>query len=64
LRCSAPGRGQLIQAIDATPDRAQLKEQVDELDLLEPDLTAYDTLRFGGPVSRETHITAVRERLS
>jgi hypothetical protein len=57
-------KGELIQSIDATSDPAQLKELVDELDLLEPDFTAYDRLRFSGPVSRDTHITAVRERLS
>ncbi|SDT10434.1 hypothetical protein SAMN05216371_1297 [Streptomyces sp. TLI_053] len=33
---------------------------VDELDALEPEFTAYDRLRFGGPVSRDTCIDAVR----
>ena len=35
---------------------------VDELDRLEPPFTAYDRLRFGGPVSRDTCINAVRAR--
>lgn len=33
---------------------------VNELDALEPPFTAYDRLRFGGPVSRDTCIDAVR----
>jgi hypothetical protein len=56
-------KGELIAAIDATTDPVELKPLVDELDELEPEFTAYDRLRFGGPVSRDTHITAVRERL-
>ena len=35
---------------------------VDELDQLEPPFAAYDRLRFGGPISRDTCINAVRER--
>jgi hypothetical protein len=35
---------------------------VDELDDLEPPFTAYDRLRFGGPISRDTCIDAVRAR--
>lgn len=35
---------------------------VDELDVLEPDFTAYDRLRFGGPTSRDTCIDAMRAR--
>ena len=35
---------------------------VDELDALEPPFAAYDRRRFGGPVSRDRLITAVRER--
>jgi len=57
-------KDQLIKAIDATTDPAELKPLVDELDLLEPDFTAYDRLRFNGPVSRDTHITALRRRLN
>lgn len=37
-----------------------LHEAVDELDELEPPFTAYDRLRFAGPVSRDTLITTVR----
>ncbi|MFB6890086.1 DUF6058 family natural product biosynthesis protein [Kitasatospora sp. NPDC056327] len=39
---------------------AGLHALVDELDALEPPFTAYDRLRFGGPVSRDTCIDAVR----
>ena len=39
-----------------------LHRLVDELDELEPPFTAYDRLRFGGPISRETCIDAVRAR--
>src|SRR5213596_3652350 len=35
---------------------------VDELDRLEPPFAGYDRLRFGGPISRDTCINAVRER--
>ena len=37
-----------------------LHERVDELDALEPPFAPYDRLRFGGAVSREILITAVR----
>ncbi|MEU0933551.1 DUF6058 family natural product biosynthesis protein [Embleya sp. NPDC005971] len=62
-------KGDLVAAIDAAlaaADRdsptstATLAALVDELDLLEPEFTAYDRLRFGGPVSRDTHVTALR----
>ncbi|MBM7791257.1 DUF6058 family natural product biosynthesis protein [Tenggerimyces flavus] len=55
-----------ISALLASPQAesaawlASLHEAVDELDELEPPFTAYDRLRFGGPVSRDTMITAVR----
>ncbi|GAA3736190.1 hypothetical protein HDA32_001337 [Spinactinospora alkalitolerans] len=39
-----------------------LHRAVDGLDALEPPFTAYDRLRFGGPVSRDTMIDAVRAR--
>jgi hypothetical protein len=39
-----------------------LHRLVDELDELEPPFTAYDRLRFGGPISRDTCINAVRAR--
>jgi hypothetical protein len=56
-------KGQLLEAIDTATDPAELRKLSDELDELEPQFTAYDRLRFGGPVSRDTHITAVRARL-
>lgn len=40
----------------------RLHSLVDELDALEPAFTAYDRLRFGGPTSRDTCITAMRAR--
>ncbi len=57
-------KDQLMKAIDVTTDPAGLQLLVDELDDLEPDFTAYDRLRFNGPVSRDTHITARREPLN
>jgi hypothetical protein len=39
-----------------------LHRLVDELDELEPPFTAYDRLRFGGPISRDTCINTVRAR--
>jgi len=39
---------------------ADLRSSADELDALEPPFTAYDRLRFGGPVSRDRCIDAVR----
>ncbi|HEU4947226.1 MAG TPA: DUF6058 family natural product biosynthesis protein [Kribbella sp.] len=57
-------KAELMQAIETTADTARLTELVDELDRLEPEFTAYDRLRFGGPASRDTHITAVRERMN
>jgi hypothetical protein len=59
----------LVQAIEAAlagPDRnspewlVRLHALVDELDALEPPFAPYDRLRFGGPVSRDTLIDAVR----
>ena len=46
---------------DATWRRA-LRSAVDELDALERPFAAFDRERFGRPVSRDTHITAVRAR--
>jgi hypothetical protein len=57
-------KAELIQAIDQTTEPTKLASLVDELDALEPEFTGYDRLRFGGPVSRDTHITAVRQRLA
>ena len=56
-------KDQLMKAIDVAP-RNEVKPLVDELDELEPQFTEYDRLRFGGPVSRDTHITAVRAQLN
>lgn len=39
-----------------------LHARIDELDALEPEFTGYDRLRFGGPTSRDTCITAMRAR--
>jgi hypothetical protein len=64
-------KDELVDAIAAAlakPDPANpdwldsLHHLVDELDELEPPFTAYDRLRFGGPVSRDTCIDAVRAR--
>lgn len=41
---------------------ADLRAAVDELDGLEPPFTAYDRLRFGGPVSRDRCIDDVRRK--
>ncbi|MEV0644662.1 DUF6058 family natural product biosynthesis protein [Phytomonospora sp. NPDC050363] len=62
-------KDELVVAIEAgTADprpadgvrRDELRALVDELDLLEPPFTDYDRLRFGGPVSRDRCIVAVR----
>jgi hypothetical protein len=61
----------LVAAIEAAPREPdagtpawthRLHALVDELDELEPPFTAYDRLRFGGPVSRDRCIDAVRAR--
>ncbi|WP_149258371.1 DUF6058 family natural product biosynthesis protein [Actinomadura sp. K4S16] len=61
----------LVAAIEAAPGEPdagtpawtrRLHALVDELDALEPPFTAYDRLRFGGPVSRDLCIDAVRAR--
>ncbi|ADB29484.1 hypothetical protein Kfla_0360 [Kribbella flavida DSM 17836] len=57
-------KGQLIEAIKSATDPAELKSLVDELDALEPEFTAYDRLRFGGPVSRDVYITPFRSATS
>ncbi|MFF9499730.1 DUF6058 family natural product biosynthesis protein [Streptomyces sp. NPDC014656] len=46
----------------SAPWRTRLHALVDELDALEPDFTAYDRLRFGGPTSRDTCVDAMRAR--
>ena len=64
-------KDKLVKAITkaiATPEPqneewlASLHRLVDELDDLEPPFTAYDRLRFAGPISRDTCINAVRAR--
>lgn len=53
----------LTTAVDADPSgqaQERLASAVDELDALEPPFTAYDRLRFGGPLSREVWIDDVR----
>lgn len=60
----------LVSAIDAAPGSRtrgrrlthRLHALVDELDALAPPFTAYDRLRFGGPVSRDRYIDAMRAR--
>ncbi|WUI03247.1 DUF6058 family natural product biosynthesis protein [Spirillospora sp. NBC_00431] len=61
----------LVTAITAEPGAPdagtpawtrRLHALVDELDALEPPFTAYDRLRFGGPVSRDVCVDAVRAR--
>ncbi|MES9609845.1 DUF6058 family natural product biosynthesis protein [Actinomadura sp. NPDC000929] len=57
-----------IGAAPAEPDAGtpawtrRLHALVDELDALEPPFTAYDRLRFAGPVSRDRCVDAVRAR--
>ncbi|WP_433461310.1 DUF6058 family natural product biosynthesis protein [Spirillospora sp. CA-128828] len=61
----------LVTAIEAAPQEPdagspawnhRLHALIDELDALEPPFTAYDRLRFGGPVSRDRCIDAMRAR--
>ncbi|MEW2621510.1 DUF6058 family natural product biosynthesis protein [Streptomyces sp. NPDC048106] len=40
----------------------RLHDMIDELDALEPEFTAYDRLRFDGPVSRDTCVAGPRAR--
>ncbi len=47
---------------DSSEWRAGLREAVDELDALEREFAPSDRVRFGGPVSRDRLITAVRDR--
>jgi hypothetical protein len=55
--------GLLEDAQRDSPDwRASLRTAVDELDALEREFAPYDRIRFGGPVSRDRLIAAVRER--
>lgn len=43
-------------------DATVLHALIDELDALEPQFTAYDRVRFGGPTSRDSCITGMRAR--
>ena len=64
-------KDKLVKAITAALAKPEPKNDdwleslhrlVDELDELEPPFTAYDRLRFRGPISRDTCINAVRAR--
>ena len=60
-------KGELIERIEALlaedpPPLAPLRAAVDELDALLRPFAPYDRVRFGGPVSRDRYVTAVRER--
>jgi hypothetical protein len=64
-------KDELVKAITAAVAKPEPQNEgwleslhclVDELDQLEPPFTAYDRLRFGGPISRDTCINAVRAR--
>ena len=61
-------KGELIEQIEALladgePCEA-LAAAVDELDALLRPFAPYDRIRFGGPVSRDRYVTAVRERFN
>jgi hypothetical protein len=71
LRTVAPEtilrKGELMDAIDALleedpPPLAPLHAAIDELDALLRPFAPYDRIRFGGPVSRDRYVTALRER--
>lgn len=57
--------GEIELLLAEEPRRRRWHEEltvlVDELDELEPPFTAYDRLRFGGPVSRDRCVTMPRE---
>ena len=60
-------KDELIARIDSLldadpPPLEPLRAAVDELDALLRPFAPYDRIRFGGPVSRDRYITAVRER--
>ena len=64
-------KNELVESISSELERPQpesadwlerLHTLVDELDEIEPPFAPYDRLRFGGPVSRDRLIDAVRER--
>ncbi|MGI8780901.1 MAG: DUF6058 family natural product biosynthesis protein [Solirubrobacteraceae bacterium] len=60
-------KDELIARIEALlaqepPPLDPLRAAVDELDALLRPFAPYDRVRFGGPVSRDRYVTAVRER--
>ncbi len=60
-------KGVLTERIDALlradpPPLDALHEAIDELDALLRAFAPYDRIRFGGPVSRDRYVTALRER--
>ncbi|MGC2289799.1 MAG: DUF6058 family natural product biosynthesis protein [Thermoplasmata archaeon] len=64
-------KGKLMRTIDelvAHPNpeapgwKRRLRQSVDSLDRLEMPFTAWDRVRFGKPVSRDTHIQSIRLR--
>ena len=62
-------KGELIDGIAALlreepPPREPLRAAVDELDALLRPFAPCDRVRFGGPVSRDRYVTAVRARFS
>jgi hypothetical protein len=61
-------KGELIDRIEALlangDPSAELAAAVDELDALLRPFAPCDRIRFGGPVSRDRYVTAVRERFN
>ena len=61
-------KGELTDRIEALlaegEPSAELSDAVDELDALLRPFAPYDRIRFGGSVSRDRYVTAVRERFS
>jgi uncharacterized protein DUF6058 len=61
-------KGELIDRIEALlahgEPSAELAAAVDELDALLRPFAPCDRIRFGGPVSRDRHVTAVRARFN
>ncbi len=60
-------KGELTERIQALlaeepPHEPALRAAVDELDALLRPFAPCDRIRFGGPVSRDRYVTAVRER--
>jgi Family of unknown function (DUF6058) len=47
---------------DEPPPLERLRTAVDELDALLRPFAPYDRIRFGGPVSRDRYVTALRAR--